>query len=158
MSQLSMSNVTRWSAQLINIREEITGTGKLGTSSNNSSAFSKQEQYAVIRATVNPALRGKIDMMLRRRLQPSLEVSSDKLQWSTEDLAAFWPRARDVTPLDIVSNRDEEAYRESMNPSVCDLATRALDEIDKKSGYVYLYEVDDNPRLVKIGYTLRCFS
>lgn len=35
------------------------------------------------------------------------------------------------------------------------MAIKLLDEIDRTSGYVYLYEVDDNPRIVKIGYTLR---
>lgn len=154
MSQLSMSNVTRWSAQLTDIREKDTETGK-GTISSNTSLFVKKRQDAVMRATRNQELLEKIDMMLRRRLQPSAAAVPEELSWSNEDLAAFWSPGRDLTPLDIISNGDEGAYKEYLNPSVCDVATRPLDKIDERSGYVYLYEVDGNPGFVKIGYTLR---
>lgn len=158
MSQLSMSNVTRWSAQLADIRKEDTGACKLGKSSKGSSTRVKQKQDIITPATMSPDLREKIKTMLHRRIQPSTTVSSDGLPWTTEDLAAFWSPGRDFTPLDIVSNTGEGVDKESLNPSVCDVATKPLDEIDRTSGHVYLYEVDDNPGIVKIGYTLRAVA
>lgn len=56
MSQLSKSNITRWSAQLTDIWEKDTGTGTVTTSSN-TSMFVNKRQDAMTRATRNQELQ-----------------------------------------------------------------------------------------------------
>jgi len=77
------------------------------------------------------------------------------LPWPSDTLVEFWPLEPDTTPLDIISRAGSERNEEHFNPTIHDVMVAPLDSGDQKTGYIYAYEVEGSPGLVKIGYTSR---
>lgn len=70
------------------------------------------------------------------------------------DAATFWPEARDISPWIILESirGPESGSRDDLIRST---ACRPLDRDEQKPGWVYIYQVEGNPGLLKIGYTSR---
>lgn len=71
------------------------------------------------------------------------------------DPALFWPEAHETTAFDIIAKSNRLADYKSSYRLVQSKIRRSLNSIDQKDGHVYLYEVEGNKGLVKIGYTGR---
>lgn len=70
------------------------------------------------------------------------------------DAAAFWPEASDVSPWTI-RGRSHQLRTVTRGSSVKSVARKPLDKEEQKTGWVYIYRVQGNPKLLKIGYTSR---
>ena len=138
MSQLSILNVDRWMAHLINIRREDIEADLIGSDLSLVTVFVEERQDKV--------LRDKIEVVLQSRPQSSATIVPIQLRWSTDALATFLSPCCDGTPLDIVSGEDYTAHKKFLSH----LMAEPLSKDDQEPGDVYLYEVEGNPGLVKI--------
>ncbi|KAH7142748.1 T5orf172 domain-containing protein [Dactylonectria estremocensis] len=71
------------------------------------------------------------------------------------DLSTYWPAAYDTSPFEIISRSDRLTDYKSSYAVVKREMKRELDKNDRRSGHVYMYEVEGNKGFVKIGYTAR---
>jgi hypothetical protein len=87
-----------------------------------------------------------------RNLHTSLSLTVTST--ASMDAAAFWPEAMETSPWTILAKKDQVG---SMMQSsvVSSVARKPLDTQDQKMGWVYIYQVQGNSKLLKIGYTGR---
>ncbi|KAH7141885.1 T5orf172 domain-containing protein [Dactylonectria macrodidyma] len=82
-----------------------------------------------------------------------LRSGSPSISNSDGDLSTYWPSARDTSPFEIIVKSDRLADDKSSYAMVKHEIMRELDTKDRRSGHVYMYEVEGNKGFVKIGYT-----
>ena len=156
ISQQSMRNVDRWLRDLLVIRDEHSHADTPGPASSalpGTTRCSSPFQLGTTRA-----LEARVEKLLQDKCRSKTKSTSDSLPWSSDTLDQFWPVEADTTPLQIISNRDVDVYHQSLNPSVSKVAAMPLEPEEQKAGYVYAYEVENNPGLVKIGFTTRAIN
>lgn len=69
--------------------------------------------------------------------------------------ATHWPNQNDTTPFDIVEKSESRVGNKSSYERIRSWMQRKLVTKDQGHGYVYIYEVEGNKGLLKIGYTTR---
>lgn len=73
------------------------------------------------------------------------------------DAATFWPEAMDTPPWRTIRRRQQMSPT-IQSPSVASVARKPLDKEDQKMGQVYIYRVNGEHKLLKIGYTSRSIA
>jgi hypothetical protein len=143
--------VSTWKSSIIDILEksktEPVGDVKLlippvkdEAEAINSEAVSKSTD--IIKVTVWP--NGQLPTPRNTRsLSPDFYHSPSK----------FWPSALDASPFQKLPRLDDVPNLKECYDLVKKVVTRNLAENHNKEGYVYLYEVEGNKGVVKIGYT-----
>ncbi|KAK0927687.1 hypothetical protein LTR29_017577 [Friedmanniomyces endolithicus] len=154
VSQHSMDNVHRW-LEGLSLIHEVAQPGYTAFSGNKSSLFVHPGHAALTLARTRSGLQAKVNGMLETGELFSTKYNSNKLPWPSDTLIEFWPPAPDITPLVIISRAGSEMNEEQFNPTIRGITVAPLDPDDQKPGYVYAYEIQGSPGLVKIGYTSR---
>lgn len=83
---------------------------------------------------------------------PHLEPSTPRFH---KDPADYWPKEYEETPFEIIQRGESPSDHQSSHQEIKDKVLQKLDWNEQSPGYVYVYEVEGNPGLVKIGYTTR---
>jgi len=154
MSQQSTQNVQRW-LESISLLHEVAPSGNTASLGDNSSIFVHPGHAALTLARTRSGLQAKVDLMLQIRKLSSTTYRTNMLPWTSDTLVEFWPLEPDTTHLDIISRAGSERNKEYFNPTIHDVMVAPPDSDDQKTGYIYAYEVEGSPGLVKIGYTSR---
>lgn len=152
-SQPSMQNVRRWLAELWRLHHAAQPV--LPASSSSFSVFANPMHVKLALSRKDTHLQIKINAMFREK-DLSHEISgANPLPWLTSTLIEFWISMPNTPPSQIVSHGDLRTYNDPFQRSLRGILAGPLDAKDCQEGYVYVYEVEGRPRLVKIGYTTR---
>jgi hypothetical protein len=150
-----LQKVVQWKMSIIEIRnkarsKDVQAVESSTTPSNKSQSRAPNEQDTRNKSTEN---NGNLDVQNQELLTPkSSRLSSPEV---ARDLDVLLLETYDTTPFDIVARSDRLDDYTSSYELVQSEITRPLSQKDQKNGYIYLYEVEGNSGVVKLGYTGR---
>jgi hypothetical protein len=108
-----------------------------------------------IRKTGQPPNSGLCTKSSVQREEASLSSSPLPSADLSKDPSTFWPRAFDTSSFNRIETGTSLTAEEYEN-KIKSLMQKSLDQTKQEDGYIYLYEVEGNKGLVKLGYTTEC--
>ncbi|KAL6824266.1 T5orf172 domain-containing protein [Trichoderma sp. SZMC 28015] len=151
----SSKHIELWTSRLVEIRSTYQAkTKQLANSSctlDGSDVSSTTSTTSQPETVQNPMLKNSTEHDLEKRV----DLTPIDLALPPPD--RYWTEAYDESPFKIIKRRDSPQDPKSSYTEIKANAVRPLEEKwgDLKKGFIYLYTVKGNERLVKIGYTTR---
>lgn len=152
-----LKKVGSWKSRIMEICRAFQADNVRLIDSNTPKGHNGFEKISAYQVSRNSSLRNDASCNTQNQVVSAPMNSPPSSLWPDIDPATFWIAAYDVRPFDVIEKSDKLEDRESSFDEIRKKAKTALCEEkgDLKDGYVYLYEVEGNKGLVKIGYTNR---
>ncbi|KAK4074999.1 uncharacterized protein Triagg1_4663 [Trichoderma aggressivum f. europaeum] len=147
----SSNHVELWISRLVEIRSTYQAETKQSDSGYTLDGSDESCTTSQPETVQSPTIKVKTRHDLENR------VGSTPIDLALPPPDQYWPEAFDESPFKIIKRRDGTQERESSYTEIKTTVMLPLEETlgDLKKGFIYLYTVKGNERLVKIGYTTR---
>lgn len=152
INQGSSESITAWREKIVAIRERAswnsTQMEKRSTLKSPERQLSNRKPPTTRNTSTNQGQTVSKDSDLKPTpLCPSVDCLKNP--------ATHWPNQYDTTPFDIVEKNERTRDCKSSYELIRSRMQKKLETQDQEHGYVYVYEVEGNKGLLKIGYTTR---
>lgn len=155
MNKQSLKKMALWKSSISEIRKNADSELVQVIGSNAPERFESQTRAANTQDTGTLSKKRSNSLVLQNRGLPTPKNSRSLSTESDRYLAIFSQEAYDTTSFDIIARSERLNDYKSSYALVRSKLTIPLDSTDRTDGYVYVYEVEGNKGLVKIGYTGR---